>query len=113
MGTAVLEAGPRDDLTTAEQAVDGFCRGFDEALLTASEAADTMARVTVMERQLAAVKGRSARRVEASSSWKHAGHRTMAEWMAAKTGEPVGVSAGVLDTARQLESVPATAERAA
>ena len=41
--------------------------------------------------------------------WKHAGFRTMAEWMAAHTGDPVPVLVGLLDTAKKLEGCPATA----
>ena len=110
MGTAVLEAAPRGDLTTAQTALDAFCAGFDPDRQTATEAADTLARLTVMERQITAARGRAARRVEISSSWKHAGFRTMADWMAAKTGEAVSASSGLLDTARKLESLPATAD---
>jgi len=110
MGTAVFEAGPRGNLTTAEAALDAFCDGFDPALATASEAADVFARASVMERKMVAVKALAARRVESSSAWKHAGHRSMPEWMAARTGEPVSASAGLLDTARKLETVPATAK---
>ena len=42
--------------------------------------------------------------------WKHAGFATMAEWMAAKTGDPVPVLVGLLDTAKKLERCAATAE---
>lgn len=110
MGTAVLEAAPRGDLTTAQTALEAFCAGFDPDLQTATQAADTLACLTVMERQITAARARAARRVEASSAWKHAGFRTMADWMAAKTGEAVSVSSGLLDTARKLETVPATAD---
>ena len=110
MAMAVTEAGPRVDLTTAQAALDGFCRRFDPALLTASEAADVLARLTVMERQVTAAKARAARRVDESSMWKHLGHRNAAEWMAAKTGDPVGVAHGLLATARKLQSAGATAD---
>ena len=110
MGTAVLEAGPRGDLTTAEAGLQAFCAEFDPDRQTATEAADTLARLTVMERQITAARARAARRVEVSSTWKHAGYRTMADWMSAETGEPVASSSGLLDTARKLEAMPTTAD---
>jgi hypothetical protein len=111
MGAAVLDQ--QVDLAALEAAVQGFCAGFDAGVLTATEAADLVVRLTVLERRVAAVKGRSARRVEISSAWRHAGHRSMAEWLAARTGDPVGVSVGVLDTAKKLDALPATAEAVA
>ena len=119
MGTAVLDQGvdagldPAFDLASLEAAVVGFCVGFDPAVVTATEAGEVVARLTVLERRLGLVKGRAARRVETSSLWRHAGHRSMADWLAAKTGDPAGVSHGLLDTARKLELLPATAEAVA
>ena len=118
MGTAVLDQAVEEhavkehavDLAALEAAAEGFCGGFDADRLTASQAADVLARVTVLERRMAAVKGRAARRVEISSVWQHAGHRSMADWLAARTGDPVGVSVGVLDMAKKLETLPATAD---
>ncbi len=80
-------------------------------LLTASEAADAVRRLSVVERKVDGGRRRvPLQRVDGSSMWKHAGFRTMAEWMAAKTGDPVPVLAGLLDTAKKLGSCPATAE---
>ncbi len=79
-------------------------------LLTASEAADAVRRLSIVERKVTAAKARAAQRVDGSSVWKHAGFRTMAEWMAARTGDPVPVLTGLLDTAKKLGSCPATAE---
>ena len=110
MATAVVAAEPRIDLAAVEAAVEAFCAGFDPAGLTASEAAEQVRRLAVVERKLTAAKANAAHRVDGSSVWKHAGFRTMAEWMAARTGDPVGVVVGLLDTTRKLESCPATAD---
>ena len=98
------------DLAGLEAAVEAFCAGFDPDVVTASDAADAVARLSVVERKIVAAKTRGARRVDQSSVWKHAGFATMAEWMAAKTGDPVPVLVGLLDTAKKLEGCAATAD---
>ncbi len=110
MGTAVLETRAIGDLASAEAAVDAFCGGFVPDVLTASQAADAVRRLSALERKVVAAKGRAARRVDVSSMWKHAGHRNAAEWMASQTGDPVGAAASLLDTAKRLEGCPATAD---
>ncbi len=102
MATAVVEAELTNDLTAVEAVVDAFCRRFDPTLLTASEAADAVRRLSIVERKVTAAKARAAARVDGSSVWKHAGFRTMPEWMAARTGDPVPVLTGLLDTAKKL-----------
>ena len=57
-----------------------------------------------------AAKAGGARRVDQSSVWRHAGYRTMAEWMAAKTGDPVGAVVGLLDTATRVRQAARSAE---
>ncbi|HEY5153410.1 MAG TPA: DUF222 domain-containing protein, partial [Acidimicrobiales bacterium] len=97
-------------LAVAEAAFEAFCAGFDPGLLTASEASVVLPRLSVFKRRVESVEGVTARRVDVSSVWKHRGFRSSAEWMAATTGDAVGVTSGLLAAARQLESLPATAE---
>ena len=97
-------------LAGLEAALDSFCAGFDADVVTASDAAEVLARLCVIERRVTAVNAAAARRVEQSRAWKHQGHRSMPDWLAAKTGEPVSSGAGLLDTARKLEAAPATAD---
>jgi len=103
-------AGGVVSLALMEAVVARFCAGFDPGLLTASEASAVVPRLSVVERQITAARGSTARRVDGSSVWKHRGFRSSAEWMAATTGDAVSASAGLLAAARQLESLPATAE---
>jgi hypothetical protein len=110
MATAVVDTAVTVDLAGLEAAVEAFCAAFDPDVLTASDAADAVARLAVVERKIVAAKTGGARRVDQSSVWKHAGYRTTAEWMAAKTGDPVGAVVGLLDTAKKLEGCAATAE---
>ena len=52
----------------------------------------------------------AALRVANGINWKHARHRNPAEWLASSTGVSVGEASRELDTAKQLEQLPATAE---
>jgi hypothetical protein len=97
-------------LAAVESAVAGFCDGFDPGVGTAAVAAEAVRRLAVVKRRIEAAEAHAARRVDTSLVWRHAGYRNAAEWMAANTGDPVGMTAGLLDTARKLESCPVTAE---
>ena len=75
------------------------------------EGAKTLVDVlTRCERFAVAGRGVAARRVATAVNWKHAGHRTPAEWLASATGVSVGEAGRELDTARRLEELPATAD---
>ena len=62
MATAVVAVEPRIDLAAVEAAVEAFCAGFDPAGLTASEAAEQVRRLAVVERKLTAAKANAAHR---------------------------------------------------
>jgi hypothetical protein len=62
------------------------------------------------ERLAAAGKALAARRVEETNAWRRSGHRSAANWLAAKTGSSVGAAVGALETARRLEDLPATSD---
>ena len=78
-GSAVLPVV----LGVVEAAVDGFCVGFDAGVLTASDAADAVRRLSRVKRRIEAAEAAAVRRVDGSQIWRHAGFRTAAEWMAA------------------------------
>src|SRR5918995_6942966 len=62
------------------------------------------------ERVCAAAKALLARRVEETKVWRESGHRSAAHWVAETTGETVGAAVRTLETARALDSLPATAD---
>jgi hypothetical protein len=62
------------------------------------------------ERLCAAIKSRLARRVEETRVWRESGHRSAAHWVAEATGQTVGTASRTLETARALDSLPATDE---
>ena len=77
-------------------------------MLTATDAADAVRRLAVVERKVVAAKAQAVRRVDGSQIWRHAGFRTAAEWMAAQTGDTVGATTGLLDTVKKLDGCRAT-----
>src|SRR5215211_3225249 len=83
-----LEAGALD-VGGAKRATDLFTRG---------------------ERLCVAGKLAAARRVDQAVVWKRDGHRSGAHWLAAATGVSVGSAMRSLETARQLEELPETAD---
>jgi hypothetical protein len=64
---------------------------------------------TRCERLSVAGRGLAARRVESALSWKREGHRSAAHWLASTTGVSVGSATRSLQTAREIEALPATA----
>src|SRR5215211_7386979 len=83
-----LEAGALD-VTAAKRLTDLFSRA---------------------ERLAVVGKLAAARRVDQAVVWKRDGHRSGAHWLAAATGVSVGAAIRSLDTARQLEELPETAD---
>jgi 5-methylcytosine-specific restriction endonuclease McrA len=74
------------------------------------DAAKTLVDVfTRCERFAVASREVAARRVATAVSWKHAGHRNPAEWLASSTGVSIGEAGRELETAKRLEALPATA----
>ncbi len=65
---------------------------------------------TRAERLSVAGRGLAARRVQDGLSWKREGHRSAAHWLAKTTGVSVGSATRSLQTARELEALPETAE---
>jgi uncharacterized protein DUF222 len=94
----------QDALTAAKAAADDV----DLGRVSGPDAAALVVMLTEAERVLAAVRTLASRRLEKSKAWQKDGHRTAAEWVAAKTGTLVGQAIGVLETGRQLEELPLT-----
>jgi len=76
--------------------------------VSGSDVAELVLLLSEAERVLAAVRTLAARRLEETKAWQSDGHRTAAEWMAAKTGTSVGQAIGVLETGRRLADLPLT-----
>lgn len=79
-----------------------------EQPLSGSEAAELLQILSEGERICAAGRTFAARHVETSTIWQRDGHRSAADWIAAKTGTMVGQAIRVLETAHRLEELPLT-----
>ncbi len=82
---------------------------FEPGTLDATGAKKLVNLFTTCERLSQAGRGLAARRVEEAVSWKREGHRSAAHWLASTTGVSVGAATRLLQTARELEALPATA----
>jgi hypothetical protein len=98
-------------------AVDAWLVGLRERVsalepgrLTGEDAAALVEVFVEGERLCAAGKALVARRAEDSNQWRREGHRSVAHWMAVKTGESVGKAVATMETARRLDELPATRE---
>ena len=78
--------------------------------LSGVEAARLVDLFTAGERMCAAGRTLAARRVEETNIWQREGHRTAAEWVAAKTGTPLGQAIGVVEMGHRLADLPRTRE---
>ncbi|HEY4418601.1 MAG TPA: DUF222 domain-containing protein [Pseudonocardia sp.] len=83
--------------------------GFDASVITASDAVAIAGECAEIERLASGIRMAAAGRVAESGMWKAKGHRSPADWLAATSRCPVREAAAVLDTAKQLHGLPATA----
>jgi hypothetical protein len=82
----------------------------DVALLEVPEAAQLVEECAEAERLFAALRVVVAAGLENAGVWRREGFRSLAAWMASKTGTPVGPAAASLEMAGLLEALPALAE---
>src|SRR6476646_1177348 len=91
-----------------EVALAAFCAGFDAQAVALEQATAVYESLARMERLVAGARLRLAGRVEASNEWRHAGHRTAADWCARTAGVTVGAAHAELAASAQLAELPAT-----
>jgi 5-methylcytosine-specific restriction endonuclease McrA len=99
-----------DRLTRVTDQLRSSVTGFDPETLSGADAARVLAAFAEIERLGSAGKLLSARRVESSKVWRRSGHRSAAAHVAEATGTGIGTAISTLDTARHLNSLPATDE---
>src|ERR1051326_6077613 len=83
---------------------------LDQAHLSDADAALLVDLLAELERVAGAGRALAARRVAESKIWQRDGHRTPADWVAAKTGGKVGEARDSLELPRRLEELPALRE---
>src|SRR5438046_3126945 len=89
--------------------VKRFAAGFDADLLTGDQAEQVVKDAAAAQNMLAAVKAEAARRVSETYVYRHGGHRSAADHLAAMSGSSVGAAKAELQAAERLKALPATA----
>ena len=105
----MLDAGV-DPLGEVLAAVRSLVAGFEVDGLAADEAAQVVEQCAETERLLAALRVMAAATLEDKALWRREGFRSVAAWMASKTGTAVGPAIASMEMAGLLAGLPAVAE---
>jgi hypothetical protein len=98
------------DARDIRRAAESFVRAFEPDAVPLPEVVPLWEAFDAIERQAAAAKVLFARRVDESREWQRAGHRSAAEFMAARSGTSIGAARAQLDVSKKVQSLPATAQ---
>ena len=99
-----------EDLDSAVTSLERVVADLEPGTFDVTGAKKLVDLFTRAERLSVAGRGLAARRVQDAVSWKRDGHRSAAHWLASTTGVSVGAASRSLQTARDLEALPETAE---
>jgi hypothetical protein len=99
-----------DPLGEVLAAVRSLVAGFEVDGLDAHEAALVVERCAEGERLLAALRALAAATLEDKSLWRREGFRSVAHWMASKTGTAVGPAIATMEMVSLLADLPVVAE---
>ena len=99
-----------DPLGEMLAAIRSMVAGFEVDGLAAHEAAQVVEQCAEGERLLAALRGFAAATLEDKALWRREGFRSVASWMASKTGTAVGPAIGTMEMLSLLADLPVVAE---
>ena len=99
-----------DPLGEVLAAVRSLVAGFEVDGLDAHEAAQVVEQCAEGERLLAALRGLAAATLEDKALWRREGFRSVAAWMASKTGTAVGPAIATMEMVSLLADLPVVAE---
>jgi uncharacterized protein DUF222 len=99
-----------DPLGEVLAAVRSLVAGFEVDGLDAHEAAQVVEECAEAERLLAALRVLAAATLEDKALWRREGFRSVAAWMASKTGTAVGPAVATMEMAALLADLPVVAE---
>ncbi|MEA2828599.1 MAG: hypothetical protein QOG43_3038, partial [Actinomycetota bacterium] len=94
------------------ESLSGYAAGFDASVLSPAQAGEVLDQASRIEKIAATLKGLAAARLAETNSWRAEGDRSAAHQLARRTGTSVVQAAAVIDTARGLGALPATAAAA-
>ena len=98
------------DLRGLQIELAAMVRGFDPDAVQVGDLDALWAEVAAVDRLVSTLKTLLARRMEDAATWKRAGYRSVAEQIAAVSGTSVSAARTMLETSKQLEALPATAD---
>lgn len=90
--------------------VRSLVAGFEADSLAAHEAAQVVEQCAEAERLLAALRVLAAATLEDKALWRREGFRSVAAWMASKTGTAVGPAIATMEMASLLADLPVVSE---
>jgi hypothetical protein len=99
-----------DSLGQVLAGIRSLVAGFEVDGLDAQEAAQVVEWCAEGERLLAALRSAAAATLEDKALWRREGFRSLAHWMAAKTGTAVGPARATLEMVGLLADLPLVAE---
>src|ERR1041385_3589062 len=99
-----------DSLDEVLAGIRSLVAGFEVDGLDAPEAARGVEQCAEAERLLAALRGMAAQTREDKALWRREGFRSVAHWMASKTGTAVGPAIATMEMAGLLVDLPIVAE---
>jgi hypothetical protein len=85
---------------------------FDATSVPASDAADIVKHAAAIKNMAATLETMAAARVAQSGAWRFGGHRTPADWLAAKTGTSKSQARTQIETGQRLEQLETVADAA-
>ena len=86
--------------------VDAFLASYEPSRYSVEDAAELLSRITRHERQVVAAKTLTAARVAEGNLHVRTGHRTPAEFMAERTGDPLGETKDLIRLGEHLADQP-------
>jgi hypothetical protein len=98
------------DVAVVEQLLDELLRALDPNAVPLPRAPGLFAVFEKINRKSGAAMTLMARRVEEAQTWKRAGYRSAAEQLAVVSGTSASAARNMLETSKQLEALPATAD---
>lgn len=105
----MLDAGV-DPLDEVLAAIRSLVAGFEVDGLDAHKAAQVVEQCAEAERLLAALRSLVAATLEDKALWRREGFRSVAAWMASKTGTAVGPAIATMEMVSLLADLPVVAE---
>jgi hypothetical protein len=104
----MIDAGVEGPLGSVLALVRSVAAGFEVDGLEARDAARVVEQCAETERLLAALRVIAAATLTDKALWRREGFRSVAAWMASKTGSAVGTAIATMEMVEQLDRLPVT-----